>query len=100
LTPRLQAQQQGKAPWSLSFSYGRALQASVLKIWSADSSRAAEAKQMAVALAAANAAAVRGKYDAAGKHPSVTSDSSLREAFRGWHGPTASAPAAAVAVAR
>lgn len=91
------AQQQGKAPWSLSFSYGRALQASVLKIWSADSSRAAEAKQMAVALAAANAAAVRGAYDAAGKHPSVTSDSSLREAFRGWHGPTASAPAAAAA---
>jgi fructose-bisphosphate aldolase class I len=96
----LQAQQQGKAPWSLSFSYGRALQASVLKIWSADRSRAADAQQMAVALAAANAAAVQGKYDAAGKHPSVTSDSSLREAFRGWHGPTAGVPAAAVAVAR
>jgi hypothetical protein len=72
----------------------------VLKIWSANRSKAAEAQQMAVALAAANAAAVQGKYDAAGKHPSVTSDSSLREAFRGWHGPKASVPAAAVAAAR
>eukprot|EP00775_Hariotina_reticulata_P012049 gene12049-12191_t len=55
------AQQQGRAPWSLSFSYGRALQASVLKIWSADKHRKAEAQQMAVALAAANAAASLGK---------------------------------------
>lgn len=33
------ARQQGRAPWSLSFSFGRALQASVLKIWSADRSK-------------------------------------------------------------
>eukprot|EP00878_Enallax_costatus_P001823 GHUV01001981.1.p1 GENE.GHUV01001981.1~~GHUV01001981.1.p1 ORF type:complete len:376 (+),score=110.86 GHUV01001981.1:258-1385(+) len=76
------AQKQGKAPWSLSFSYGRALQASVLKIWSEDRSQAQEAKQMAVALAAANAAASLGRYE--GPHPSVTSAKSLREEFRGW----------------
>lgn len=66
----------------MSFSYGRALQASVLKIWSADKDRKTEAQQMAVALAAANAAASRGRYE--GPHPSALQGESLREAFRGW----------------
>ena len=61
---------------------GRALQASVLKIWSADKSKAAEAQQMAVALAAANAAASLGRYE--GPHPSALKGDSLREVFRGW----------------
>jgi fructose-bisphosphate aldolase class I len=83
-TLHLQAAQQGRAPWSLSFSYGRALQASVLKLWSEDRSKTAEAQAMAVALARANSAAARGVYE--GPHPSVTSSAagSLTENFRGW----------------
>jgi fructose-bisphosphate aldolase class I len=77
-----QAQQQGRAPWALSFSFGRALQASVLQIWSADAARSAEARAMAAALAAVNAAAARGAYQ--GPHPSLaTGGSSLHETFRG-----------------
>ena len=34
-----QAQQSGCCPWALSFSFGRALQHSVLKTWAADTSK-------------------------------------------------------------
>eukprot|EP00877_Chromochloris_zofingiensis_P013601 jgi/Chrzof1/8495/Cz03g13070.t1_FBA1[v5.2] len=61
---------QSRAPWALSFSFGRALQASVLKLWGEDRSRVQEAQAMAVALAAANSAASLGQYK--GPHPSVT----------------------------
>jgi fructose-bisphosphate aldolase, class I len=110
-------------PWSMSFSYGRALQvcswilsfpcltfrvsaqqlsdagcaivdidgacidwpqASVLKLWSADNSATQQAQTMAVALAAANGAAMQGAYT--GPHPSITSADSLQETFRGWAG--------------
>lgn len=82
------AREQGRAPWSLSFSFGRSLQASVLKLWSEDQSEgrqgSAEAcRAMAAALARANGLAVEGRY--AGPHPSITSSQgSLRESFRGW----------------
>lgn len=76
-------------PWALSFSYGRALQASVLKLWSADRSATQPAQQMAAALAAANGAATCGAYS--GPHPSITSADSLRETFRGWGGGAAPA---------
>ncbi|GBF90781.1 fructose-1,6-bisphosphate aldolase [Raphidocelis subcapitata] len=79
------AKEEGRAPWSLSFSFGRGLQASVLKIWSnAPPSRASEARAMAGALAEANAAAARGEF--AGRHPSVTSapGATLHETWRGW----------------
>mgnify|MGYP006298688741 CR=1 FL=1 len=56
----------------------------MLKIWSADQSKAAEAQQMALALAAVNSAAALGKYDPSSKHPSTLSADSLREGFRGW----------------
>ncbi|GMH40656.1 hypothetical protein BSKO_08560 [Bryopsis sp. KO-2023] len=72
----------GGAPWSLSFSFGRALQASVLKIWSNDQSRVEDAKSMASALAYVNGLASRGHY--AGSHPSITSQESLHETHRGW----------------
>jgi hypothetical protein len=40
-----QASQPGTScPWSLSFSYGRALQHSVLKLWAADQTRTADAQ--------------------------------------------------------
>ncbi|GMH38889.1 hypothetical protein BSKO_06787 [Bryopsis sp. KO-2023] len=72
----------GEAPWSLSFSFGRSLQASVLKIWSNDQSRVEDAKSMASALAYVNGLASRGHY--AGSHPSITSQQSLHETHRGW----------------
>ncbi|KAK9828143.1 hypothetical protein WJX74_000580 [Apatococcus lobatus] len=78
------AREQGGAPWALSFSYGRALQASVLEIWSKDQSRVAQCKQMAAALAAANGSASQGEWN--GTHPSLLDSSqSLRENFRGWN---------------
>eukprot|EP01026_Neomeris_dumetosa_P034765 TRINITY_DN27864_c0_g1_i10.p1 TRINITY_DN27864_c0_g1~~TRINITY_DN27864_c0_g1_i10.p1 ORF type:complete len:349 (-),score=29.70 TRINITY_DN27864_c0_g1_i10:72-1118(-) len=48
------AEEDGKCPWSLSFSFGRALQASVLNIWSADQSATDAARKMALELARAN----------------------------------------------
>jgi fructose-bisphosphate aldolase class I len=111
------AAQQRTQHWSLSFSFGRALQvywtlacskqasafyrcmhawlpaeflvvlqASVLKLWTEDRNGPEpqlRAREMAAALAAANAAATRGQYR--GPHPSLASDgASLRETFRGW----------------
>ena len=35
----------GPKPWALSFSFGRALQASVLKIWKGDDKNKADAQQ-------------------------------------------------------
>ncbi|CAG9467263.1 unnamed protein product [Pedinophyceae sp. YPF-701] len=70
-----------RAPWGCSFSFGRALQASVLKIWSADMAATDEAQRMAAALARANAAAVRGEWD--GTHPSLLGGKALTETFRG-----------------
>mmetsp|Transcript_31136 Transcript_31136/g.69204 ORF Transcript_31136/g.69204 Transcript_31136/m.69204 type:complete len:363 (+) Transcript_31136:59-1147(+) len=79
------ARQGGRpCPWSLSFSYGRALQHSVLKLWAADQSKVQEAQAVAVALAAANSRASLGRY--AGSHPSKAEPGSLYESFRGWSG--------------
>lgn len=57
-----------KAPWSLTFSYGRALQMSVLKLWNGDDSKKAEAQDLLRKLAQANSSAQLGKYE--GPHPS------------------------------
>lgn len=57
-----------KAPWSLTFSYGRALQMSVLKLWSGDDANKAAAQELLSKLAAANSSAQLGKYE--GPHPS------------------------------
>ncbi|CAI5504039.1 unnamed protein product [Closterium sp. Naga37s-1] len=58
----------GPHPWSLTFSYGRALQASTLKIWSGKPKNKAAAQERLVALAKANSEAQLGKYK--GPHPS------------------------------
>ncbi|CAI5504641.1 unnamed protein product [Closterium sp. Naga37s-1] len=58
----------GPHPWSLTFSYGRALQASTLKIWSGKPENKAAAQERLVALAKANSEAQLGKYK--GPHPS------------------------------
>lgn len=72
------------APWSLSFSYGRALQSSALEVWGGKEEMISRAKEMAAAVAIANGQAQLGKFD--GKHPAVDADQSLYESFRGWRG--------------
>jgi len=52
----------GKKPWALTFSYGRALQASALKAWSGKDVKAGQAELLK--RAKANGAAALGKYSA------------------------------------
>jgi len=53
----------GNSPWSLSFSYGRALQASCLKTWKGKDENRAAAQQAFLTRAKANGMANLGKYD-------------------------------------
>jgi len=73
-------------PWSLSFSYGRALQSSVLSTWGGKEETREDAKTVAVALARANSLAQQGLYE--GPHPTTLQVSNLIEGFRGWRDPT------------
>lgn len=71
-TQNLQALQEAcpNAPWSLTFSYGRALQATTLKTWAGGPKGSAQwkaAQDILVKLAKANSEAQLGKY--AGPHP-------------------------------
>jgi len=59
-------------PWSVSFSYGRALQASVLQAWQGKEENREAAQKMLLALAQANGDANLGRYDAFKDHPSKT----------------------------
>jgi len=90
-------------PWALSFSFGRGLQASVLRTWSEagggkpgatdeEAEAAARcARRVAVALVEANGLAARGQWRASGRrHPSVMEDGGgggggLHETFRGHY---------------
>lgn len=58
----------GKKPWSLTFSYGRALQATVLKVWQGKAENVKAAQDALMVRAKANGEAAVGKYggDAAG----------------------------------
>lgn len=68
-TLNLQAlQAYGPTPWSLTFSYGRALQSSTLKMWAGQEENWQAAQERLVALAKANSDAQLGKYK--GPHPS------------------------------
>merc|ERR1712060_151299 len=53
----------GNSPWSLSFSYGRALQASCLKTWKGKDENRAAAQKAFLNRAKANGMANLGKYD-------------------------------------
>jgi fructose-bisphosphate aldolase class I len=53
----------GKKPWKLSFSYGRALQASVLKAWQGKDDHLKTAQQVYFTRARANGLATLGKYE-------------------------------------
>jgi len=52
-------------PWILSFSYGRALQSSVLRAWKGDKNNSDKAQQEYIRLAKANGLASVGKYEQA-----------------------------------
>ncbi len=54
----------GSAPWALSFSYGRALQAAPLKAWSGESANLAAAQAAYLERAKANGEAALGQYAA------------------------------------
>ena len=60
------------APAFISFSFGRALQASVLQAWGGKPENVKAAQDMLRALCQANGMANLGTYDAAKGHPSVT----------------------------
>jgi fructose-bisphosphate aldolase class I len=53
----------GKKPWRLTFSYGRALQASVLKQWGGKEENIKAAQQVLIHRAKMNGLAAEGKYE-------------------------------------
>jgi fructose-bisphosphate aldolase, class I len=61
-TLNLNAMNQHPLPWTLTFSYGRALQATVLKVWSGKAENVAAAKAAYIERAKANGEAGLGKY--------------------------------------
>lgn len=69
-----------RAPWSLTFSYGRALQMAVLKLWSGKPENKAEAQQLLTKLAKANSEAQLGKFS--GEHPSPAGNARNFQALR------------------
>jgi len=64
-TERLNAiGQAGPAPWTLSFSFGRALQAASLSLWKGSSIKVPAAQKALLHRARCNSAAVQGRYSA------------------------------------
>ena len=75
----------GGQPWKLSFSFGRALQASVLKMWRGRPENAEACRAQSLRLAKANSSACEGEYNP--PHPSPSdAGSTLVETFRGHSG--------------
>ena len=68
-TANLNAINQLRGPWPLSFSYGRALQASALKEWGGDAGNAESAQAAFVHRARMNARAVAGEWNAEMEQP-------------------------------
>ncbi|CAD5121224.1 DgyrCDS9758 [Dimorphilus gyrociliatus] len=66
---------EGKKPWALTFSYGRALQASVLKAWKGSKDNVGKGQDELLKRARANGQAALGKYD--GKIESAAAGASL-----------------------
>jgi len=61
-----------KLPWSLTFSFGRALQATPRKIWNGKDENVAQAQEVLHAFTKVNGMAALGQYDATKGHPSTT----------------------------
>lgn len=70
-----------KQPWKLSFSYGRALQASVLRLWKGEQDNMKVCQDQLAKVGAANSKACEGLYQ--GPHPSLLTEKTLVETFRG-----------------
>jgi fructose-bisphosphate aldolase class I len=68
-TENLNAINQIGGPWALSFSYGRALQASALEAWAGDSANAEAAQAAFVHRARMNSLAVAGEWSAEMEQP-------------------------------
>ena len=68
-TANLNAINQLGGPWPLSFSYGRALQASALQAWGGESSNTEAAQAAFVHRARMNALAVAGEWNAEMEQP-------------------------------
>eukprot|EP00940_MAST-03C_sp_MAST-3C-sp2_P001605 g1605.t1 len=62
-------------PWHLSFSYGRALQQSVLKAWQGKDANVAEAQKQLLIRAKANSLACKGQYGGEGKASAAAKES-------------------------
>lgn len=84
-------------PWAVSYSFGRALQASCMAAWAAGRREGEEAEAAALpaaraaleAAASANSAAAAGAF--AGEHPAANGEArDLREGFRGFRDDAAS----------
>lgn len=60
---KLRAKIGSKMPWALSFSYGRALQGSVLKVWGGKPENVKAAQDQLILRAKANSLAAQGKYE-------------------------------------
>lgn len=70
-----------KGPWSLSFSYGRALQQSCLKTWMGKEENVQAAQQALLARARANSLANLGKYTK-GSEPSLDALGSFEKGYK------------------
>jgi len=70
----------GKKPWHLSFSYGRALQQSVLQAWKGKAENVAAAMKALQVRASANSQANLGTYGGAGAAAGGAAGASLHEA--------------------
>jgi fructose-bisphosphate aldolase class I len=72
----------GKKPWALTFSYGRALQASVLTTWGGKSENLSNAQEQLLKRAQAHGAAAKGEYK--GGAVGTSGGQSLFEANRNY----------------
>lgn len=63
---------QKACPWNVSFSFGRALQASVLKTWKGEDENKEAAQQVLKAIAMVNGLACMGQYEKEKGHPSTS----------------------------
>ncbi|KAI8850973.1 fructose-bisphosphate aldolase [Chytridium lagenaria] len=62
----------GPKPWALTFSYGRALQATVIKTWAGKKENVAAAQAALLVRAKANSEASQGKYAGSGANSSAS----------------------------
>lgn len=68
---------EGGLPWALTFSYGRALQHSVLKAWKGNDENKEEAQKVLLIRAEANSLASTGKYCVNGNNEGSTANESI-----------------------